>query len=266
MDPIAFHIGPLAIRWYGICVAVGFLAGFGLVAGRASLHDLKREDTSDLTLGAMLGGILGARLLYIAQFWRQDFSGRVLEIFRVDHGGLVFYGGFIGATAVIAAMTYRKQMAPDDVADLIAPSVPLGHAIGRIGCFLNGCCYGREWDGIGAVCYCPALSCSAHMHEATQGHAPSLFPIQVVSAAVNVMICLILLGIWRLLPRRGQLLAAYVTIYAAARFLLEYGRGDHHDLIGPFTPSQMIALILFPTGIAAFMLLQKYGRPRRATS
>ena len=235
MDPIAFHVGQLPIRWYGVFVALGFLAAFYLVQYNARKKGFSKDAAADLVFIAMLGGILGARLFYVVQNWG-DYRGNLLEIVRVDHGGLVFYGGFFGALVAVGLACFRKSYSVAEVGDVFAPALPLGHALGRVGCFLNGCCHGKPWSGIAAVHY-PQIS-------------QPVFPIQLVSSAMNLFICVVLLGLSSRLRRRGQLFPIYMLLYATGRFVVEFARGDYAagQYVGPFTPAQIICLLLLPVG------------------
>ena len=108
-DPVAFELGPLSIRWYGICVALGFLAAYHLAQRRSRALGLDPQVAPDVTLGAMAGGIGGARLLYVLQNWREEFSGNAFEVIAVWHGGLVFYGGLLGALVTVVAWSLHKR-------------------------------------------------------------------------------------------------------------------------------------------------------------
>ena len=270
LHPEAFHLGPLTIRWYGIMVALGFLAGYLLVTSRAAKRSVPTDVAADLVFWCMLGGIGGARLLYVLQNWNAEFSGRWLEALRIDHGGLVFYGGLIGASVVLALVCARKAVSLAVAADLIAPALALGHAIGRLGCFLNGCCFGRPWDHAGAVQYAPPPATGVLYVQQGQGKLAELatvplpvFPIQLVSTAVNIAIFLVLLLVLeRRVRRPGQLFTLYVMLYAVSRFVVEFGRGDYLDLVGLITPAQLICMILFPLGAAGYIWLGR--RPPQA--
>src|SRR5882757_3969556 len=128
MHSIAFKLGPLTIHWYGILVAIGFLAGLWTAGRRARLSGIASEKIFDLGPWLIIGGILGGRVLYVISYWREDFADHPFpEIFMIQHGGLVFYGGLIGAT--IAGITYLrlKKLPLWPVADIMAPSVALGY-------------------------------------------------------------------------------------------------------------------------------------------
>lgn len=263
MDPIAFHIGPQPIRWYGVMVALAFLGGFYFVQVRAVRSGFGASRAADLSFMAMVGGIVGGRLLYVAMYW-SEFRHDLVEILRIDHGGLVFYGGFLGGLSAVVIASRLRHWSLLTVGDLLAPVLPLAHAIGRVGCFLNGCCFGGPWQGGGAVRYPPSVS--LHSGEtfvssvfAVQRHQGLLaygateclpvFPVQLVAAGVNVAICAALLVIEPRLKRQGQLFAYYLLLYTAGRFFTEFGRGDYLNTFGPFTPAQAICFALFPCGL-----------------
>ncbi len=125
-------------------VAMGFLAGLWTASRRAQLVGVSAEQIYDLGPWLIVGGILGGRVLYVISYWKEDFAANPFpEIFMIQHGGLVFYGGLIGA--ILAGMAYLrwKKLPVWKVADIMSPSIALGYVFGRLGCLMNGCCYGR---------------------------------------------------------------------------------------------------------------------------
>src|SRR5262249_11792855 len=141
---IAFTLGPLTVHWYGVLVALGFLAGLWTASRRAMLEKVSAETILDLGPWLIIGTIIGARTLYVISYWQEQFAGRPFsEVFMVHHGGLVFYGGLVGASLACILYTQIKRLRLWKIADILAPSIALGHAFGRIGCLMNGCCYGR---------------------------------------------------------------------------------------------------------------------------
>ena len=125
-------------------VALGFLAGLWTASRRGLRDGITGEKIVDLGPWLIVGAILGARTLYVISYWQEAFAGKpVAEIFAVWKGGLVFYGGLIGATLAGILYTRLKKLPVWKVADIVAPSIALGYVFGRIGCLLNGCCYGR---------------------------------------------------------------------------------------------------------------------------
>lgn len=247
MHPILFSWGPITIHTYGFFSALGFLLAIYLGWRRAGREGLPQDKFLDLAFWILLAGIAGARALYVIVSWH-EFSGRPLAIFKLWEGGLVFYGGFV--LAVLAAVVYiRLQGLPLwKTADVCAPYIALGHAVGRIGCFFNGCCYGPVSQRWGMVF--PGLG----------DQAPHL-PTQLLEAAYNLAL-FILLARWR--PRfAGQVFWWYVALYGAGRFGLEFLRGDEirgHVLFSWFSTSQLVAVLAAATALAALRLLGRRSR------
>jgi phosphatidylglycerol:prolipoprotein diacylglycerol transferase len=261
IDPVAFHLGPLAVRWYGILAASGFMAAYGLLQHRALKSTLGRERSADLAFLAMLGGVVGARLLYVLQNWAY-FRRHMLEIPRVDHGGLVFYGGFIGASLLIVLVCRLRGWRIAEVADLVAPALPLGHALGRIGCLLNGCCFGRPASGWLSLLY-PAGGEVMAVQKA-QGLLPAtaqtcLFvtPVQLYSSLMNFGLCGMLLLLEKRVKKPGLLFLMYVAGHASGRFLLEFMRGDYTRRIWWMTPAQVICLGLLVVALGLIAVLKR---------
>ena len=264
MDPVAFHLGPLTIRWYGIFVALGFLGGYLLMQIRASRYKVSKETAADVAFAALIGGLIGARLFYVIEFWDEEFRGHYLDIIMIQRGGLVFYGGFMGAAALIALWGRHRKWPMRSLADLVAPAIPLGHALGRVGCFLNGCCFGLPWAGNLSVTY-PGVTADGYINgplhvqrlkgvvEADALTCHSVFPIQLVASAVNLSLCAILLLLERKRCFEGRRFPVYLVLYSAARFSVEFGRGDYIGSTAGLTPAQVVCLFLFPAGLAWFV-------------
>jgi len=264
MNPVLLQLGPITIRWYGVFAALGFLAGFRLVQYRARRTGFDRGRAADLSLSAMVGGLAGARILYVLQHW-SEFRGDLIEVIRIDHGGLVFYGGFLGAVFFTVGICAWKAWSFRRVADLFAPALALGHAFGRIGCLLNGCCFGRPWPGPLALRYPP--DSSVLFVQVQKGWLPGgaqaclpVFPIQFVAALFNVGLCVVLLRAEKHLRAPGQLFGLYLMLYATGRFVMEFGRGDYLAGPGPFTPAQVLCLALLPAGVAWFAAMPRLAR------
>ncbi len=267
MSPIAFHLGPLAIRWYGVFIASGFLAGYGLAQRRSRGLGLPPEASGDLAFTAMVGGIFGARLLYVLQNWDTEFRGNLLEALKVYRGGLVFYGGFIGAAVVVCIWSRRRKWPYPAIGDLAAPSLSLGQAFGRLGCLFNGCCFGRPYSGPLGLTY-PGTAAGAlngplyvqrqlHLVSADSLVCRPVFPIQLVSSLLNAGLCLALLALSRRSAWRGRLFPLYLVAYGTLRFLAEFGRGDYLSRPGGLTSAQWTCFLL--VGIGAFWLHRVRG-------
>ena len=263
MYSIAFRIFGHPIHWYGICIAAGFLAALCVLQYKRNYAKMTKEQIFDIGIIAIFGGIGGARLFYVFQFFHQ-FSGDLWKVFRIDQGGLVFYGGFLMAVLILWIYGKVKHLSFARILDMYAPAIALGHAFGRVGCFLQGCCFGRPWK-YGVVFppgSAPADRYPDYLASLADG-VPSvpLVPVQLLEAAGNLILFFILLKLFRHVKKTGQVAAAYFAMYGGMRFLLEFFRGDHTDSILGLTPAQFIGLfIMIPCGVVACICFGKFGK------
>lgn len=252
MDRIAFELGPLTVTWYGLFVAGGFWLGAWTAARRGPRAGVTSETVWDLLWVLILAGIVGARALYVATYWDRDFRNQPLsEIFMVHHGGLVFHGGFLAATAAAFAWCAWRKVRAWDMADVLAPSLALGHAVGRIGCLLNGCCHGRACEWPWAI----------HYPGSHESRGAGVHPTQLYEFAL----CLALSGglAWWFGRRRfaGQIFAGYLMAYGLIRAAVECFRGD-------YPPGALYFQVITPAhwvsaGLAVFGLVLYFVRRRQ---
>jgi len=250
MHPIAFHLGSFAVRWYGVMMALAFFAGLWTATRRARLVKVSGDIIADVTLWLMAGGIVGARIAYVTTYWKQEFADQPFsEIFMIQHGGLVYYGGLIGAAVSGAAYLAWKKLPVWKIADILAPSIALGSVFGRIGCLLNGCCYGRACDLPWAIRF-PAD------HET---HGAAVHPTEIYDALLNLILYVFLAWLFRRKKFDGQIFATYLIVYAVFRSIAEYFRGDYptdHVHAG-LTSAQLVSVPIFITGLALAAILSR---------
>jgi phosphatidylglycerol:prolipoprotein diacylglycerol transferase len=240
MYPEFLRIGPLDIHTYGLLVALGFASGLWLAAHRAAGAGLRKEDVADLGVWLVVAGILGAKLFYVT-FYLRDFleAWRAVGL-RSLREGFVFYGGFIGASLATVVFARCRSVPLWPLADLLAPCLALGHLFGRLGCFFNGCCFGKPCSLSWAVRY-PA----GHYLAGVPVH-----PSQLYEAAGNLLLCGLLL--WYTPRRRfaGQVWWFYLLGYGTLRLAVEFARGDYeHYWLGVFTNAQLISVLLVVAAI-----------------
>ncbi|MBM4154254.1 MAG: prolipoprotein diacylglyceryl transferase [Lentisphaerae bacterium] len=237
MDPVCFHIGARPVYWFGVLAAMGFGAALWHWTRLARIERKPAEYASDVVLWIMVGGILGARLTYVVANW-EVYAADLVGILRIDRGGLIFYGGFIGGTLAVLLLGMRRRENLLSLGDLVVSGVPLGHAFGRVGCYLNGCCHGdwtRHWIG-----------------QLGGGRQP----VQLYEAVGDVVIYYFLAKQYARGGRAGSIVALYLVTYPALRFMLEFLRGDERHMMGPLSLAQWISIGLLVSGIVALQRLR----------
>jgi phosphatidylglycerol:prolipoprotein diacylglycerol transferase len=266
MRPTLFTIGSFPVHSFGVMVLIAFLLGLWYTMARARKRmagkDPKApgvitpEHVFDFALTALFVCILGARVLYIALDWN-EFAGRWMDVFKIWTGGLTIIGSLIVAPFYLWWYCRRHKLAFLEFADLCAPGFALGNAIGRIGCLLNGCCYG-------AVCSLPwAVRFADEKHPGFL--TPPSHPTQIYETLLN-LIAFGLLHLWSQRPhRRGEIMLGFFSFYCVSRFITEqFRKGATADVpfhFGPIslTDTQLFCAILLP--ILLFFLFRLRRAP-----
>ncbi|HUD82220.1 MAG TPA: prolipoprotein diacylglyceryl transferase, partial [Candidatus Saccharimonadales bacterium] len=218
MHRIAFEFAGLTVTWYGILVALGFMAGLWTASRRAMRSGINPDTIIDLGPWLLVGAIIGARTLYVVSYWNESFAGRPLtEIFMVQHGGLVYYGGLIGASLACVLFVSLKKLPLWRLADILAPSVALGSFFGRWGCLLNGCCYGRP----------TTLPWGIQFPKGHETYPNYVHPTEIYDSLLNLGLYLFLAWLFRRKSFDGQVFAVYLICYAVLRSFVELFRGDY---------------------------------------
>jgi len=259
MFPTLLTIGPFSLPAYGLLAALGVALGTGWTLHEAKRSGVESETILDLAFLLILSGILGARIFHIIISWdyyRQD----ILSVLKFWAGGLVFYGGLLTAVLVYIVYTRVKKLLLWKTADLFAPGLALGQAIGRFGCLMAGCCYGRPAELPWSI---------------TFTHPESLaYPLGVPLHPTQAYASLMLFGLFGFLvlfrKRKafdGQMFLTYTTLHALVRLVLEYFRADFRGS-GPFgflTLTQTISLlILIICPLVMIYLYKKHVQQREA--
>ncbi len=231
-------IGPVTIYGYGFMIAVGILCALWMTARRAKKREADIDIVYSLALIALLFGFVGAKVLFcIVEFKR--ILADPMEIF--SGSGLVVYGGIIGGTAAVLLYCRKKRVRFLPYFDLIAPSVAVAQGFGRIGCFLAGCCYGRETDSFFGIVF----------HDSPVApNGVRLIPTQLIMSAGDFLIAALLI-LYAKKPRAaGKVGALYLIMYSIGRFGVEFLRNDYRGSVGVLSTSQLIALFIFILGTA----------------
>ncbi len=257
MYPVLIRLGPLTIHTYGFLIATAFLVALWLAAAQARQRGLSYEKVADQAFYTLIAGLAGSRLLYVATDW-SHYAANMLDIVKIWEGGLVFYGGVLSALPVAVYMAKKEDLPLWDAADIWAPSIALGHAIGRLGCFCAGCCYGKPADGLPwAVVFSNPDSL------AVKGVA--LHPVQLYESAAEVLNFLILMALRRRQSFKGQLFWVYILNYSIIRAVAEVFRGDEIRgfIAGGVSISQGISVAMF---LLSLVMLKQLGRTRYTQS
>lgn len=220
IDPVLLHVGPLAVRWYGLMYSLAFLLGWPLLVARAKrwLPRLSQDLLSDLMVWILFGVVLGGRVGYILFYQFDYYLDNPLAMLRVWEGGMAFHGGLVGVLAACVLYSRRHQIACLALADLVAPIAPIGFFLGRIGNFINGELWGRPTDLPWAMVFPGAGPEPRH-------------PSQLYEAGLEgVLLFLLLNWLGRSLHPPGFLLGWFLSGYGICRFLVEFVREPDQQL------------------------------------
>ncbi len=212
MYRVLAEIGPITLYSYGFMMAISFFVGIWICGRRAAAYGFTRDQVYDSAVPVLLAGLIGAKIAYVATSW-EDLSLEWRYWFSLIRGGFVYYGGVAGGAAGAIWWMRRRNLPPLGLGDLAAPSLGVALAIGRLGCWLNGCCYGTP---VAWGCVFPGL------HDVVPRH-----PVQLYEAAGTLAIGLGLLFVPHSLgAHRGRTFALFLIPYSFLRFSLEFLRDD----------------------------------------
>jgi phosphatidylglycerol---prolipoprotein diacylglyceryl transferase len=217
-DPVAFKIGPLAVRWYGLMYLVGFLifSWLGRLRARQSWRGISAQDVDDLLFWGVFGVILGGRLGYVLLYKPGDYFRDPLEIVKLWHGGMASHGGIIGVIIVMWLFARSRGKPFLQVADFVVPMLPLALAAGRLGNFINGELWGRPAD--------PNVWPWAMVFPQAHDNIPR-HPSQLYQLALEGLLLFAILWIYSRRPRvRGTVSSLFLIGYGTLRFIAEFAR------------------------------------------
>ncbi len=271
MHPVLFKIISFPIHSYGVMLALSFLFGIMLSGWRAKKAGLDPNVIPDVGFWVIIAAIIGSRLYYVFLHF-EEFKDNLLSIINpfqggmVGIGGLVMYGGFIGAIIAGILFFYLRKIPFLPYADTMAPSVGFGIMLTRIGCFLNGCCYGAAGHGTMSVNF-PIVS-PAGMYQ-SHLHAAGLYPSQLFESFGGLLIGLIILWVGRFKPFTGFQFYFVGLLYSVLRFFIDFSRYySANEHIGPLSHNQIVCIILFIifSGLILKNVLFKEETPVKSTN
>ena len=255
-DPVAFHVGPLAVRWYGLMYLVGFVlfVVLGKIRARQNLlTGWHPRDVDDMLFFGVFGVILGGRLGYVLFYKPLYYFEHPLEVLALWQGGMSFHGGFLGVLIALALFARRRHKRWLEVTDFVAPLMPLGLAAGRLGNFINGELWGRPASGPWAMVF-------------PQVDAVPRHPSQLYELGLEGIVLFVLL--WLYARRRrpvGAVSGLFLIGYGSFRFLVEYAREPDNFLgvlaLG-WTMGQWLSLPMIVAGVG--LMLWAYWRAGKA--
>ena len=242
-----FRIGPFVGYSYGLMIGIGVIAAFLVGEYRAKKKGLDADLIFPLAVWCLIGGILGAKVLYYITIFPDIIADPSIVLNVAD--GFVVYGGII--FGILAGFLYTRKRKVNfwQYFDLVMPSIALAQGFGRLGCLMAGCCYGVETDSWFHIIF----------HDSSYGpNGVALVPTQIISSALNFLHFFFLIWFARKRRPAGQVAGLYLTCYSIGRFILEFYRGDlERGSVGVFSTSQFISLFLVVAGVAIFFAAPK---------
>jgi phosphatidylglycerol:prolipoprotein diacylglycerol transferase len=261
MHPILFEFGDWPVYSYGVLLAAAYLAALQLAVVRARRQGLDGARVMDLGIYLIIAALVGAKLMLVLVDL-DYFLAQPREILSLVRAGGVFYGGLITAVGVALWLVRRYGLPMWTTADLFAPGIALGHVIGRLGCLLAGCCYGRPTDVPWAITFTNPVAAD---NVGTPLGIP-LHPTQIYDAGAELLILVFLL----LTERRGRPFAGrtfwmYIFLYGVSRFIVEFYRGDDRGAVLGLSTSQFVSIVAVPLALVMLAWLRSRSA-RQATS
>ena len=263
MHRVLFRIGDFTLYSYGVMLLIAYLVGLWIASREGKRRGIDPKKIESLAFWIILGGVIGARIWYVLEHL-SDYSRNPFEILMIWRGGLVFYGGFIGG--FIGGLLYLRlsKLSFYRVSDIFAPALAIAFAIGRIGCFLNGCCYGKitnSWIGVRFPArdlppvYCDHLK-HGYIEPGAQWSLP-VIPTQLISTVDCFIIFLILWYLRKKSLKEGSLFFIFLILYGIHRFTIDFFRYYEGNalVLKYLTLSQVMSIVFIITG--SFMLFYR---------
>jgi phosphatidylglycerol---prolipoprotein diacylglyceryl transferase len=263
MHPVLFEFGGFTIYSYGVLLAAAYLLGLQFALMRARTRGLDGQRVMDLGIWIIVSALVGAKLLLLIVDFRQ-FTSDPRELLGLARSGGVFYGGLIAAVTVALIYLRRHKLPLWTTTDVFAPGIALGHIVGRLGCLLAGCCFGKPASVPWAITF---TNPAAAANVGTPLGIP-LHPTQLYEAGAELLILVFLL-LWE---RRGtgfpgRTFWSYMLLYGLSRFVIEFYRGDNRGLVlDVLSTSQFVSVVLVPLSIVMLFLLSRRVDPTRGVA
>ncbi len=263
-------IGNFRIPAYGVMIVIGYLVGIYFASKAAQRKGIDPIYIQSLSVWVVIGLVIGARLWFVAEYW-DYFSKNFIEIFKLWEGGMVFYGGFIGGLIFGLLYIKIKHLDIPEILDIMAPGVAIAISIGRIGCFLNGCCFGRVTNSFIGIRFPLRYLPPAYWSHLKRGLIPSnalyslpVIPTQLISTIDLLAIFGILWSIRKRVPFKGFLFSLLIGLYGLHRFVIDYFRYYEGNalILKVLTLSQTFSILLM--GLSIILIIAGFKSKKAA--
>jgi len=252
MHPIIASFGPITIYTYGLMVGIAFVIGIYIAKREAVRKNIQPDLIYDLALYLIIGSLAGARLYYLLFFDPASFIKNPIAIIKIWQGGLAIHGALLGGVLSAILFSKKRKISFWILVDVIAPSVILGQAIGRIGCFLNGCCFGVPTESKLGICF-PKGSMADFAYNGLAVH-----PTQLYESTLNIIAFSVLLSLRQKIKFSGGIFSLYLMMYGCIRLVVSSLRGDSMLIWGTnIKIAQVISGIIFIVGMVVFIKRRK---------
>jgi phosphatidylglycerol---prolipoprotein diacylglyceryl transferase len=253
LSPMLFHIGGLAVGWYGLLITTGIAVGTVVAARQAHVRGLAAQHIYDVALWVVIAGVIGARLFHVIDYW-EYYAANPGALFALQQSGLAIYGAIVGGFLAIAVFAWRQGLSFWKLADVAVLGLPLGQVIGRIGCFINGCNYGYatelpwgvRWRASGAMVPDPNTAYQ---------------PAQLYEAVVAAGVFAVLWPLRKRVQADGILFLLYLILYSVTRFAISFTRPDNLIWLG-LRQAQLISLVLVAVAVPLLLYFLRNRQSR----
>ncbi len=251
MFPTILRVGGIKIYSYGLMLFISFVVGIAIVERRAKRFGVEPRKITDMALWILLAVVVGSRLFYVAFHW-SEFSNDLIGIIAFWRGGLaglMFYGGFLGAIIAGLVFVLVNRIPLLKMMDAVAPAVVLGEGFTRIGCFLNGCCFGKPTASF------LGMKFPAHCAAGATFPGQAIHPTQLYSSLAGFLLFLLALWLERRKLKDGVLFALIMIAYSLFRFGIDFVR--YYENAANYWGNQVVAIALTVAGVVLLVLFQR---------
>lgn len=250
MYPNLITIGPITLHTYGLFVAIGFFVGLLVTVRLGKSEGFGSQQIMDMGFIIILSAIIGSRVMYVLMN-ASYYTRAPLDMLKIWEGGLVFSGGVLGVVLTMLWYVKRHSLPLGKIADLWAPAIAVGQGIGRIGCFMAGCCYGKPTDSICGVVF-------THSHSLARPLNVPLHPTQIYSSLSCFVIFLVVLVLYSKKKFEGQVFLWLMIMHSTARLAIERFRGDDRGILlgSNMSMTQLVAILILITSVGILFVVK----------